>query len=398
MDKLAKIIREQSKEILDETIDLRRYLHNNPELSFKEFKTSEYICKYLDNNKIEYIKNIAGTGIIAWVNGENGIGGTIALRAELDALPIREATGLEYASRNDGIMHACGHDAHMAMLMSAIKIIMNCRDKFGGKIAFIFQPAEELAPGGARSVMESQAFKNLRPDLIIAQHVLPDLESGMLGFRPGKYMASSDEIHINIMGKGGHAALPDQSTDQVAIASELVLNLKEEVKNYDSSEPVVLGIGRFIAEGSTNIIPDSVSIEGTIRTFDEKVRKDILNIVTQSCAFSERKHGVEISLELPDGYPVLVNSTKFVEQASKLAAEINGKDKVKRLDRRMSSEDFAFFSQKYPVVFYRLGVKRKSEEIQSLHTPTFNIDENAMLTGVRTIAYLAIKNQLLFLK
>ncbi len=391
MDAIAEIIRNKTNEIINETVRHRRHLHMHPELSFKEFETAEYICEYLDKHNIQYSRNLAGTGIIAWVNGEKSDGNIVALRAEMDALPIKEACGLEYASVNNGIMHACGHDAHMAMLMSSIIIIRDIRNEFGGKIVFIFQPGEEMAPGGARLLIETEILKNLNPDLVIAQHVLPELETGMTGFRAGIYMASSDEIHIVIHGRGGHAALPQQSSEQVYIGSELVTRLKETVNNYKSKEPTIIGFGRFIAEGTTNVIPEKVYIKGTLRTFDEKARKALKELISDVCKETELKYGVKTDLNIPDGYPVLVNSNEYVRAAIKHAKEINGEKNVKQIDRRMSSEDFAFYSQKYPVIFYRLGIKGDTGVISGLHTPGFALDEKAMLTGVRTLSYLGVK-------
>lgn len=391
MDIIAEVIRDKANEIIDETIRLRRHFHMHPELSFKEFKTSEFICDYLDELNIKYTKDLAGKGIIAWVNGDKIGGKVVALRAEMDALPIKESNGLEYASINDGIMHACGHDAHMAMLMSSINIIKDIRKEFGGRIAFIFQPGEEVAPGGAKLLMETENFRNLNPDLLIAQHVLPELEMGMTGFRPGKYMASSDEIHIRIHGRGGHAALPEQSSDQVLIGSELVTRIKKAVNKYRTTEPALIGIGRFIAEGTTNIIPEEVHIQGTIRTFDEKIREELKKHIAVLCKETEKKYKVKIDLHIPDGYPVLVNSNEHIRTAVILAKEINGEKMVKEIDRRMSSEDFAHYSQKYPVIFYRLGIRSKTEGMNGLHTPGFTINEKSMLTGVRTLSYLGVK-------
>ncbi|MDT8401814.1 MAG: M20 family metallopeptidase [Bacteroidales bacterium] len=391
MDKIAKIITQRADEIFDETVRLRRHFHMYPELSFKEAKTADFICSFLDANKIDYIKDLAGTGIIAWVNGQGGTGRVVVLRAEMDALPIHESTTLEYASKNRGIMHACGHDAHMAMLLSSIKIIKAVSSEFGGRIGFIFQPGEEVAPGGAKLLMKTQAFRDLKPDLIIAQHVLPELETGMTGFRPGKYMASSDELHISIHGRGGHAALPGQSTDQVGIGSELVMRLKDTVNDYPENELPVIGIGHFSAEGTTNIIPEEIQIKGTLRTFDEKVREDLKKRVRAVCTYIQNTYGVEVNLEIPDGYPVLLNNHDYVKRSVELAGIINGEEMVKEVDRRMSSEDFAFYSQKYPAVFFRLGVKSITEGMKGLHTPGFTIDEKAMLTGMRTLSYLGLK-------
>jgi len=391
MDKIAKIITRRAEEIYDETLRLRRYFHMYPELSFRELETSRFICNFLERNNIEYVSNIAGTGIIAWVDGLKGKGKVVALRAEMDALPISEKTSLDYASKNNGIMHACGHDAHMAMLMSAIIIIKEIKSEFGGRLAFIFQPGEEMSPGGAKLMMETQDFIKLEPDLIIAQHVLPELDSGKTGFGPGKYMASSDEIHINIRGRGGHAALAEQNTDQVLIGSELVMRLREIVNEYRDDEAIVLRMGSFIAQGSTNIIPQEVSLQGTLRTFDEKIRKQVKDRVGTICSLIQEKYGVEVKLHLPGGYPVLVNNTDYINTFCELSKSINGEHMVEKLGPRMSSEDFAFYSQKYPAVFYRLGVKGKANKISPLHSPGFVIDEKAMLTGTRTLAYLGIK-------
>ncbi|MEA1887740.1 MAG: M20 family metallopeptidase [Bacteroidota bacterium] len=391
MDSIAETISQSAREIFDETVSLRRHFHMYPELSFNEYDTSQFICDYLDKHKIDYIRNLAGTGIIAWIKGAKENGKVIALRTELDALPVKEATGLEYASKKSGIMHACGHDAHMAMLISSIIIIKGIRKHFGGKIAFIFQPGEELAPGGARLIMDTGAFKDLNPDLVIAQHVLPEFESGMTGFRAGKYMASSDEIHIRIYGRGGHAALADQYTDQVLIGSELVVRLKEAAANYNTKEPLVLGIGHFTAQGAANVVPEEVNIKGTIRTFDEKIRKDIKELVSLICKQTEEKYRVNIELKIPDGYPVLVNNDEYINMSVNLAKEINGENMVKEIGPRMSSEDFAFYAQKYPVVFYRLGISSKSEGKNGLHTPVFTLDEKTMITGVRTLSYLGVK-------
>lgn len=390
MDKIAKIITGKAEELFEETIRLRRHFHTYPELSFKEYRTAEYISDYLDRHKIKHQKNLAGTGIAGWIEGK-GDGRTVALRAEMDALPIYENTGVDYASANEGLMHACGHDAHMAMLLSSLLIVKDNVNNFGGRVAFIFQPGEELAPGGARLIIETPFFKELKPDLIIAQHVLPDLETGMTGFRAGNYMASSDEIHIKIVGKGGHAALPDKYTDQVKIGSELVLKLKEILNDYPPDEPLVLGIGQFNAAGNTNIIPEEVHIKGTVRTFNNEIRKDIKKKVSDVCNYIRNKYGIEIHLDLPDGYPVLNNSPWHTRRSAELAAEINGAEGVTGIEPRMSSEDFAFYSQKYPSVFYRLGIKGRGKGINGLHTQDFNLDERAMVTGIKTLSYLGMK-------
>ncbi len=391
MNSIAELIKKGAREIINEAVKIRRHIHMYPELSFREYNTSKYICEFLDKNSIDYIDKVGGTGIIAWIEGQQGNGKTIALRSELDALPIEEKSGLEFESRNRGVMHACGHDAHTAMLMASAKLLNALRPHIQGRIVFIFQPGEELAPGGASLLMKEEAFRKMNINLIIAQHILPDFETGLLGFRGGIYMASSDEIHINIKGLGGHAALPGHSTDQVLAGSTLVTRLKEKAPGLIKDKEAVLAIGRFIADGATNIIPSVVNIQGTIRTFDENLRTQLKKMVSDECDSIRKEFGVETDTDLPDGYPVLINSEEYTMKSVELAGMINGKENIRLLDKRMSSEDFAFYSREFPTVFYRLGIRSDKEGMHGLHTPSFTIDEKAMITGIRTICYLAVR-------
>lgn len=391
MERLINILKEKTHSYTDELSVLRRHFHLFPELSYKEYNTSEFICEYLSKHNIDYVSGLAGTGIIAILKGNKGDGPCIGLRAELDALPVTEKTGLSFSSQNQGVMHACGHDAHLAMLLISILTINQIKDEFRGTIIFIFQPGEELAPGGASLIMKEKIFREMNPDLIIAQHVLPEMETAHFGFRKGKYMASSDEIYITIKGKGGHAALEGQNTDQILIASNLVADLKKSIKQIKTENPVILGIGRLIADGATNVIPDTVLIEGTLRTFNEDIRKNAQHIITEACISCEKDNNVKLDLEIRKGYPVLENHKEYSEKAKELAICFNGIDNITDLDLRMSSEDFAFYSEKYPVVFYRIGTHSKNTKQKSLHSPDFNIDETAMLYGVRTMSFLAIE-------
>jgi amidohydrolase len=383
-------IKLRARGLLAEAIKIRRYLHMNPELSFKEHNTAGYVVSYLDDLGLPYIKNIAGTGIIATLKGEGGDGPTIALRAELDALPVNEENNVDYRSQTDGVMHACGHDAHMAMLLSSAILLKELKSYIKGTILFIFQPGEELVPGGASLILKEGTLRMLKPDAIIAQHVLPEMESGKVGFRTGKYMASSDEIYIEILGKGGHAALPGVSTDQVLIASELVCALKSEINNSESENPLILGIGRLIADGATNVIPEKVHIEGTLRTFDESLRNKAHKAIAELCKKIAANYGVEIREEIRKGYPVLINDVNLVNRAIKLSGDIYGSDRVEDLPLRMSSEDFAFYSHEIPALFYRLGVKNPTGLQKNLHTAIFDIDEGAMETGISFMSSLAI--------
>ena len=288
-------------------------------------------------------------------------------------------------------MHACGHDAHAAMLLGAINILASMTDCFRGELVFIFQPGEELVPGGASLLLKEGTLRKIAPAAIIAQHVLPELESGKTGFRAGKYMASSDEIYIDIHGRGGHAALPGLTTDQVLIASELIVELKSEVAAFEGKAPVVLGLGKLIADGATNVVPEKVHIEGTLRTFDEEIRAGFHNIITDKCEKYSLKYGVKIHPEIRKGFPVLENSEELTGRAISVAKRVLGEKRVEMLPMRMSSEDFAFYSKEFPVVFYRLGVKSATTPSGNLHTPNFDIDEPAMEQGMIAICAIAIE-------
>ncbi len=390
MSNIQNEINRLSKQFHNETVKHRRHIHQWPELSYKELSTSEYVRNLLDEIGIDKIKTVAGTGILAHLKGKREGSAKIILRAELDALPINELSRLPFSSKNKGVMHACGHDSHMAMLLSSAKVLYELRDSFGGDVYFLFQPGEELAPGGASLIMKEGILQEINPDAIIAQHVLPELKSGTCGFRAGKYMASSDEIYIDILGKGGHAALPGSSTDQITLASSLICKLKSAVSNLKDDVPLVLGIGKFIADGATNVIPDKVHIEGTLRTFDETLRKEVHKIIEKTCVEAEIEN-VSVSLEIRKGYPVLVNNEDLVATAIRVAKKVNGDSSIQMLDLRMSSEDFAFYSEQFPVLFYRLGTLAPGAEIKNLHTPVFDISEAAMETGVRTMVSIAIE-------
>jgi len=390
MTHLAEIIKQKASDHLDETIRLRRHFHKNPELSFRETNTSAFIRDYLLEHDIAFIDGIGETGIIARIKGNKGNGPVVALRAELDALPIHESADNEYSSIIDGVMHACGHDAHLAMLLSSLMIIDGLKDQFRGEIIFIFQPGEELVPGGAKLILEEGTLRKLSPSAIVAQHVLPELETGRIGYREGAYMASSDEIYIDILGKGGHAAIPGQSSDQILIGSMLVCRLKEKIGELEAGVPKVIGIGTFIASGATNVIPDRVHIEGTLRTFNEKIRSRMHSLVKDECRQIASEHGVKIELEIREGYPVLTNDTELSSRGSKVASFLWGSENVTPLELRMSSEDFAFYSREYPAFFYRLGVKGRNMRQRFLHTPDFDIDESAMAFGVATMSMIAL--------
>jgi len=379
-----------SSELKEEVIRLRRHFHKFPELSFNETNTSAFICGWFEKNGIPFRKGIAGTGIIGTLKGY-GVGDkVIAVRAEMDALPITERNMADFTSTNIGVMHACGHDAHMAMLLGTATLLKNIRDSFGGTVLLIFQPGEEKSPGGGRLMIESGELNNPKPDIVIAQHILPELETGKTGYKPGRYLASCDEIYITVAGKGGHAALPGLTTDQIYIASHLVVRLKERMAQQQTVNkiPTVLGIGRISGEGATNVIPEKVEIAGTFRTFDEKWRKEALELIRAVAEETAREFEIKIIVNIAEGYPVLVNDENLTSRAMELSKDLLGNDKTEIFDVRMSSDDFSFYSALAPSLYYRIGMRKSNTEMRKLHTPDFDIDEDALTTGVANLSWL----------
>lgn len=382
----------QAEALLPELIEVRRHIHRHPELSYSEYETAAFIIRRLERMGIEYRSGVAGTGVVGFIRGEApGRGLTVGLRADMDALPLAEATGAEYSSLNKGIMHACGHDAHVAMLLGAGAILNSMRSAFAGTVMLVFQPGEEKAPGGAKLMLETGIFESFKPDIFIAQHILPDMPAATVGFHPGPYMASCDEIYITVKGKGGHAAQPAQYTDQIYIASELVVALKDRVASAAGKEiPTVLGIGRITGMGATNVIPETVEIAGTFRTFDEKWRKAAGDLIRETAREIAAIRGVEINVSIVEGYPVLVNDEALTIRAIELSRTLLGSERVLDLPVRMSSEDFSFFAARYPAFLFRVGITRPGEEMKKLHTPEFDIDESSMVTGTATMAWLTM--------
>lgn len=397
MEKLKQKIQKLSSEYLKEITEIRRHIHQYPELSMQEYKTSDYIASKLKAYKIPYKQGIAKTGIVALIKGNkqlstNNYQRTVALRADMDALPIHEKNKVSYKSKNEGVMHACGHDLHIACLLGAGKILNELKKEFSGTVKLIFQPSEEKYPGGAIQMIEAGVLKNPKPDVVIAQHVLPELESGKIGVRGGRYMASTDEIYITVKGKGGHAATPDQNIDAVLIASHIIIALQQIVsRNANPIIPTVLTFGRIYSDGRTNIMPDEVKIEGTMRTFDEKWRKEIQKkIVKISHAIAEGMGG-NCEVYIDKGYPFLVNNEELTERIRINSQSYLGSKNVEELEMRMTAEDFSYFSHTVPSSMYRLGVCNKNKNITSnLHTATFNADENSIETGMGLMAWLAI--------
>ncbi|MBT3301691.1 MAG: amidohydrolase [Bacteroidetes bacterium] len=370
-------------------VQQRRYLHANPELSFDEVNTHAFIANELKKLNIPFEK-VAGNGLLGFIEGKNR-SNIIALRADMDALPIQEKNDFDFCSTNIGVMHACGHDMHMASLLGAAKILMQIKDELNGSVKLIFQPAEEKIPGGAKAMIEAGVLSNPDVDFIFGQHVLPELESGKIGLKAGPFMASSDEIYITIKGKGGHAAMPWKLIDPIKIASQLVLNLQQVSESLAPSNiPTVISIGRFIGDGANNVIPEEVKLDGTFRTFDEKWRKQAHDHIRRIATETAEAQGATVEVEIRNGYPSLFNNELLYEEVKKAAYDYLGVEQVEDLDLRMTAEDFAYFAKEKPAVFYRLGVFNKDMKNTSpLHSATFNPDEKALITAIGFMAYLA---------
>jgi amidohydrolase len=375
-----------------EIIDNRRHLHAHPELSFQEFKTSAFVEEKLKGFGISKIERKAETGIVALIEGKNPGFKTIALRGDMDALPILEQNEVTYKSTAPGVMHACGHDVHTASLLGASKILNEIKDQFEGSIKLIFQPGEELIPGGASLMIKDKALENPRPSGIIGQHVMPLIPVGKVGFRKGMYMASADELYITVKGKGGHGAMPETLVDPVLIASHLIIALQQVVsRNASPKIPSVLSFGRFEALGATNIIPNEVKIQGTFRTLNEDWRsKAHIQMVNIARGIVEGMGG-ELDFEVRKGYPFLKNAEELTTRAQKAAIDFLGEENVVDLDIWMAAEDFSYYTQEIDGCFYRLGTRNEAKGIISgVHTPTFDIDEDALEIGAGLMAWIAV--------
>lgn len=371
---------------------IRRHLHKHPELSFEEHQTAAFVAEQLSAMGVQFTSGIGGLGIVAEIQGTEPAKGLIALRADMDALPIQERNVVDYCSQNPGVMHACGHDAHTACALGAVRILNELRDQWHGRIRVLFQPAEERIPGGA-SLMIRDGALDPRPQSMLGQHVYPELPAGKVGFKPGIYMASADELYFTVKGKGGHAALPQRLNDPVIAAAQLIINLQQVVsRNAPPEIPTVLSMGKIIADGATNIVPNEVLMEGTFRTFDEAWRSKAHEIIERICAATGDTFGVQVQVEIRKGYPFLVNDEDVTARAKAAAIDYLGEDQVVDLGIRPTAEDFAYYSQLVPSCFYRLGTASPDGRFTSgLHTPTFDIDEEALTTGAGLMAWLALE-------
>ena len=381
-------ILELSDLFFDEIVSIRRYMHMHPELSFQEFETSNYIKSILKSWDINFLDGYANTGILVNLEGKEPSSRVIALRADFDALPILEENDVEYKSKNEGIMHACGHDAHTASMLGALKILHTTKDHWRGTIKFIFQPAEERLPGGAKQMIEEGVLENPNVQHVIAQHVLPELEVGKVGFRCGTYMASTDELYITISGKGGHAAIPSSYNNPIIASSELVLDLNQF---FNDKADAIFAIGYIDGTGSTNIIPNEVNLMGTFRALDESFRLESHNHMNRIVDQVAKKYNIKIDLNIKKGYPALNNDIQFTLNQINKAKEFLGEKNVIDLPIRMTAEDFSYFANAVPSCFYRLGTGNKDKGlIHGLHTSKFNIDEDSLKIGMGLMAFLAI--------
>ncbi len=386
---LQERIRQLSKEYASEFIQVRRHLHANPELSYQEFETSKFIQSKLTGWNIPFeIK--ATTGIVGLIKGKNPESRCIALRGDMDALPIKEENNIAYGSTNEGVMHACGHDVHTTCLLGAAKILNELKDEFEGTVKLIFQPGEEKNPGGASLMIQEDVLENPKPQGIIGLHVNPSLEVGKLSFRKGRVMASADEIYITIKGKGGHAAAPHLTADTILIASHLIVSLQQIIsRNNNPFTPSVLSICSVQGGHTTNVIPSEVKLMGTFRAMDETWRRKAHTLITKHATELVHSMGGEIDLHIDVGYPCVDNDDNLTEHCWRSAEDYMGKANVEETEVRMGAEDFGYYTQLIPGCFFRLGVRNEKEGIvHNVHTPLFNIDENAIETGIGIMALL----------
>lgn len=380
---LSEKIKILSKKYFSQALEIRRHIHQNPELSFKEYNTSKYIQEKLNVAGITFESGIVNTGIVAIIQGKNPEKKTILLRADMDALPIAEKNDVPYKSVNENIMHACGHDVHTACVLGASFILNELKNDWEGTIKIMFQPGEEMLPGGAKLMIEQGILENPKVEKAFALHVFPNLEAGKVGFKKGMYMASTDEIYLKINGKGGHAAMPKEYINPLLIASEILLEIDKRFMQSPQKIPTVVAFGKIEGRGATNVIPEYVEIAGTVRTMDENWHSEIHRQLNEIVKTISNKHGVLSEINIVNGYPFLSNDEALTDKSFSLAKIFLGEENVSELPIRMTAEDFAFISQKVPSCFFRLGTAGKNNTFTSgVHSPTFNVEESAIETGM----------------
>ncbi|PIQ22535.1 MAG: N-acyl-L-amino acid amidohydrolase [Cytophagales bacterium CG18_big_fil_WC_8_21_14_2_50_42_9] len=391
MSDIKTSIQQLAATYASDIVSVRRHLHTNPELSFQEHNTARFIKEKIQEYGLASI-SMADTGVVVLISGKNPDKKTVALRGDIDALPILEQNNVPYKSQNEGVMHACGHDVHTASLLGSACILSELRDQFEGTIKLIFQPGEELIPGGASIMIKEGVLQNPAPAAIFGQHVFPHLPAGKVGVRSGMYMASADELYITVKGKGGHGAMPEINIDPVLISAHLIVALQQIVSRAASPKmPTVLSFGKIIANGATNIIPNEVKIEGTFRTMNEDWRTQAHEKMKKMAELLAESMGGTCEFEIRRGYPYLENNPELTQRMQSAAQQYLGVENVVDLDLWMAAEDFAYYTQQVDACFYRLGTRNESRGItSSVHTPTFDVDEDALEIGMGLMAWLAI--------
>jgi amidohydrolase len=391
---LRRKIESLAHEICDWTIEQRRHIHAHPELSFEEANTARFVQQHLERMGIEVTPHVGGHGLIGYIEGEGGPSDQVlALRADMDALPIEEANDVPYRSQTPGVMHACGHDVHTSSLLGTAKILQELRPHFRGTVKLIFQPAEERVPGGASFMIKDGALQNPQVSSILGQHVQPYFDCGKIGVRPGMYMASADEIYLRVKGKGGHAAHPANFIDPIMITAQMLVAMQQVVSRSDPRIPTILSFGKIEGLGATNIIPEEVVVQGTLRTMNEPWRKKAQQQIKDIAYHTAKMLGGEVELDLRVGYPVLYNDEALTLKARDHIAAYVGEENIIDMDLWMAAEDFAWYTHEVPGCFYRLGTRNEARGIvHGLHTPRFDVDEEALRLSTGLMAWLAVKN------
>ena len=386
-------IKQLAKAHAAEVVSNRRYLHSNPELSFQEFNTAKFVANRLKAIGLQPQEGVANTGVVVLIEGQNPESRVVGLRADMDALPIVEANDVPYKSQTPGVMHACGHDAHTASLLGTAHILQQLRHEFEGTVKLVFQPGEEKIPGGASLMIKEGVLENPALSSMLGQHVAPNIPVGKIGFREGMYMASTDELYLRVIGKGGHGAMPDTLTDPILMASHIIVGLQQVIsRNRKPANPSVLSFGKVIANGATNVIPNEVYIEGTFRCMDEEWREEGARRITKLAEGMAEAMGGRCEVEVRKGYPYLKNHPELTRRSKAAAVAYMGAENVIDLDLWLAGEDFAFYSQMVDSCFYRLGTRNEARGIVSgVHTPTFDIDEAALEIGPGLMSWLAVQ-------
>jgi len=386
-------IRTRAIELFEKVQAYRHHLHAHPELSYKEYNTMQFVADRLNDLRIDHTVGIGDTGVVGIIRGDHHTKdqACIALRADLDALPIQEENQVDYKSTVDGVMHACGHDVHTSVLLGAAEILNEMRNSLPNPVKLIFQPGEEKNPGGATYMIRDGALKNPEVSKIFALHVFPDMPTGKVGFKEGIYMASCDEVYLTIHGKGGHGATPHQCIDPILIGANILTQLQQVVsRQCDPKIPCVLSFGHFEALGATNVIPSTAHLKGTFRTMNEAWRAEAHELIRRTATHIAQAAGGTVDVVIDIGYPYLENDPATTAQLREIAQEFLGEDKVEDLPIRLTAEDFSFYSQEVPSCFFRVGVRNEDRGIvYGVHHPRFDIDEQALITGVQMMTLAA---------